>query len=137
MEEFHFVAWLVGIAVLCASDVVWFKLTGNAVYHFNKLLDDERSSGQAALYIFLCATFASAVLTTFRGTSAGDAAIAGALIGGLVFFVFNACACYIINNLKYRNNDTEWRWYTAMADIYYGAALYTATALVIFEVANA
>ena len=137
MEEFHFAAWLVGIAVLCASDVVWFKLTGNHVYHFNELLDDKRSSGQAALYIFMCAIFASAVLTIFRGTSAGNAAIAGALIGGLVFFVFNACACYIINNLKYRNTDIEWRWYTAMADTFYGTALYAATAVIIFEVANA
>ena len=43
----------------------------------------------------------------------------------------------IINNLKYRNQNIEWRWYTVLADIYYGTALYAATAVIIFEVANA
>ena len=136
MEEFHFVAWLVGIAVLCASDVVWFWFTSEKIYHLDLLLNTNRKNGPVA--IFLCAVFASAVLTIFRGTSAEDAAIAGALIGGLVFFVFNACAYYIINNLK---NDlvrkAEWPWYTAMADTFYGTALYAAIAVIVFEVANA
>lgn len=137
MESLDPVAWLVGTAVLCASDVVWFWLTGKAVYHFDELLDDNRSSATAAWFIFLCALFASAVLTIFRGTSAGNAAVAGTLIGGLVFFVFNACAYYIINNLKYRNEGIQWSWYTAISDTFYGTALYAATAVIIFEVAIA
>jgi len=137
-------AWVTGTAVLCVSDFLWFRFFGNLIYNFETLIN--RNQQSAAVSVFACAVFASAVLTVFRGKSVEDAAAAGALIGGLVFFVFNACAYYILNNLQLKksllqNNSnsksTLWSAPTALCDTLYGTGLYTATAVVIWEVAAA
>ena len=142
MEDFHALAWVTGTAVLCVSDFLWFRFFGDRIYHFSTLLNQKPPL--AAVSVFACAVFASAVLTVFRGKSVEDAAAAGALIGGLVFFVFNACAYYILNNLKENvlldksnSKSTLWSAPTALSDTLYGTGLYSATAVVIWEVAAA
>lgn len=138
MEEFHALAWVTGTAVLCVSDFLWFTFFGDLIYNFQTLL--KRNHSAAAVSVFACAVFASAVLTMFRGKSVEDAAAAGALIGGLVFFVFNTCAYYILNNLNTNimsDSSRNWQFKTALCDTLYGTGLYSATAVIILEVAAA
>lgn len=125
------VAWIIVFVCISLTDFVWFRLTGDAIYKFDDLLTT--NVPEAGVAVLLCAAFASLVLCSFESGGYGEAALTGAAIGGLVFFVFNACALYILNNLKLTALGSEeqprWRLTTAAADMCYGTALYTLMAV--------
>lgn len=147
MEQFDALGWLAGFGFLVVVDFLWFQIdwVWKNVYGLDKIVDftgDDNSLKQltGAVAVLSCAAAGSAVLTVFRGTSREDAAAAGATIGGLVFFVFNACTYYILNNLRASivnavdQGKSRWSAWTALADLLYGTGLYTAAAVIIFEV---
>lgn len=113
------VAWVIVLAVIAVTDFVWFFFTGDIVYKFNEsTVYSPTTKGKAPFAVVLCAAFASLVLCSFASDGYGEAALTGAAIGGLVFFVFNVCAWYILG----QNN---WPLRIAGADFAYGTALYT------------
>ena len=147
MQTFDVLGWLAGFGLLVVVDLTWFHFdfVWKGIYNFEHLLSSGGDVGRrlvGASAVLLCAAAASAVLTVFRGTSREDAAAAGAIIGGLVFFVFNACMYYVLNNLSpslVRSADADgvrWSAKTALADFVYGTGLYTAAAVVIWEVSS-
>ena len=135
MHGFDVPALIAATVFICAADAIWFAFAWNSVYRFDELFRREPNRAVGALYVLACAIFAASVLMVFRGSSYEQAAMAGGLIGGLVFFVFNACTCYIVNHIN-GDYNTQWMPYTALCDFVYGSLTYTAAAVIIFAVAG-
>lgn len=112
------VVWVIGLAVIAATDFVWFTFTSNGVYELKTKVKSRDQERKAPVAVLLCAAFASLVLCSFASDGYGEAALTGAAIGGLVFFVFNACAWYILG-------EQDWPLTLASVDFAYGTALYT------------
>ena len=85
------VAWVIVLAVIAATDFVWFAFTGNGVYELKNKVKSSHRELKAPVAVLSCAAFASLVLCSFASDGYGEAALTGAAIGGLVFFVFNVC----------------------------------------------
>ena len=123
------VAWVIGLAVIAATDFVWFTLAGD-IYKLDSPLYNTSTKNKAPVAVILCAAFASLVLCSFASDGYGEAALTGAAIGGLVFFVFNVCAWYILG----RDN---WPLKRAGVDFTYGTALYTLVSMLVHYLSGA
>ena len=135
MQNFDVAAWFAAIAFICAVDALWFAFAWDNVYNFNTLFKNKPNFAIGAFYVVACAVFAATVLVSLRGASYEEAASTGALIGGLVFFVFNACACFIVNHID-GDVNTQWTPKAAMCDLFYGTAVYTAATVIIYSIAG-
>ena len=122
------VVWVIGLAVIAATDFVWFTFTGDGLYKLDNKV--KSSDHKAPVAVILCAAFASLVLCSFASDGYGEAALTGAAIGGLVFFVFNVCAWYILG----RDN---WPLKRAGTDFAYGTALYTLVSMLVHYLSGA
>ena len=118
------VAWVVVLVVITAVDFVWFTFLSGNVYQLNTLVDPDKVIVKAPFAVFTCAALASLVLCSFRSNDYGEAALTGAAVGGLVFYVFNICAWYLLENLK-SQGSASWPWSRAVVDFLYGTLLYT------------
>ena len=112
------VVWVIVLAVIAATDFVWFAFTGNGVYELKNKVKSSHRELKAPVAVLSCAAFASLVLCSLASDGYGEAALTGAAIGGLVFFVFNACAWYILG-------EDDWPLGLAGVDFAYGTTLYT------------
>lgn len=118
------VAWLVVLVVIAAVDFVWFRFVSNPVYKLEVLLNREEAIKKAPFAVITCAALASLVLCSLRSNDYGEAALTGAAVGGLVFYVFNVCAWYILENLQ-SQGSASWPSHRAVIDFLYGTSLYT------------
>ena len=118
------VAWAVVLVVIAAADFVWFTFVSVDVYQLNTLIDRNKAIVKAPFAVITCAALASLVLCSLESNDYGEAALTGAAVGGLVFYVFNVCAWYILENLK-SQGSASWPWYRAVIDFLYGTLLYT------------
>ena len=114
------VAWVIVLVVIAAVDFVWFTFLSKRFYDLDALRNTLKSSndiGKALFAVISCAALASLVLCSLKSNDYGEAALTGAAVGGLVFYVFNVCAWYILDN--------SWPFPRAAIDFLYGTALYT------------
>lgn len=124
-ENLSFARWIYGFAVLFFVDIVWFAVAAN-VYDLDTLFGKSPRQGTwpGIFFIAICAAVAAFTLS-FIGADRRESGEAGALIGFTIFFVFNACVYYIINNMQHENcPNPKWRKLTAFVDTAYGTAIY-------------
>lgn len=137
-ENLSFARWIYGFAVLFFVDIVWFAVAAK-VYRLetdffvegSAKKREEEGTWPPVFFIAICAAVAAFTLS-FIGADRRESGEAGALIGFTIFFVFNACVYYIINNMQQENfPDQKWRKLTAFIDTAYGTAIYALACMAI------
>ena len=112
--------FIVGALVLLVCDGLWLKLaTGTccSVYPIDKQTreEQEHTRRRTVPAVLLSALVASLVTPIFRAETAGEAASLGALLGFLVFGIFNAVEWALWS---------KWTLGTCLIDVAYGVSVY-------------
>lgn len=139
VENVDFTRWLVGFTILCVADFIWFRISWS-IYPIDYLhkpgppnvIPSELKTLGPAYFVAACAAVSAFTLAFIAGTDL-EVAGAGALLGFTVFFVFNACTYYIINNIDDHGDSwrPQWKRIVSFIDTAYGTTIYALVALAI------
>lgn len=139
-ENLSFARWFVGFAILFCVDILWFAVAAK-IYHLEDdffVRGSAKSEGVGTVhgifFIGACAVVGAFTLACIEANTQ-ESGEAGALVGFTIFFVFNACVYYIINNMRQIDLEVgvNQKWYplTAVVDTVYGTSIYALACIAI------